>query len=51
MKILTNKITKAQIIVPDVVVGSKHYIIDKDILKIDYLIGDVYLNKDDWELN
>ena len=24
--------------------------IDKDILNIKYLIGDVYLNKDDWEL-
>lgn len=50
MKILTNKQTKAQIIVSNVVEASRYYIIDKDILKIRFLIGDVYLSKDEWEL-
>lgn len=47
---LTNKNNSAKIIVPEVTEGERYYIIDEHIIEQKYHIGDMYLDKDKWEI-
>ena len=48
MKTLVNIINNSKIIVPDVTIGERYFMIDNKYLNIKYLIGSVYLDKDEW---
>ena len=50
MKTLIRKDNSSKIIVPTVVIGERYYIIEANLLGILYLIGDVYLDKEEWIL-
>lgn len=47
---LVNKNNGSKIIVPDVTVGDRYYMIDNKIIDQKYHSGSMYLDKDKWEI-
>ena len=50
MVTLVNKNNGSKIIVPDVIVGEKYYMIDSSIIEQKYHSGCMYLDKNKWEI-
>ena len=47
---LINKSTNSKIIVPEISNGERYYMIDNKYLGIKYVIGSIYLDKNEWNL-
>ncbi len=50
MVTLTNKNNGSKIIVPNVTIGVRYYMIDNSIIEQKYHSGSMYLDKDKWEI-